>query len=692
MKIRQLLLTCFGTLGLIVAGFSGIILHDAVGVYRNNTDFLAANQADEALLGVAAQMAVERGQCNAPLHAPDAMPAAKHDEVLKTRVVADAYFAEAVRQLGALPQMAGSRDAIGKFEAGYRSLGELRGKVDANLAKPAAERTGEVVDNWAPATTALIAQATYLRLALEAMIPAPGAELTQLVELRHLAAEMAEQAGQERFIIGGNLAQRKPLSRAQIALLSEHHGHVQLGWDVFVAYGLRPDLGAATREAIAAVDSEYIKKLEELRRAVLAASESGDYPVKGPEWVERSGTAIDAILKLSRTMSAAARDAARASEAASLWRMLLGLVLMTGGVLTAAGSVWLVGRRAIRPLLAIAEALERLAAGDRSTLIVGSERRDEIGAMARAVGVFKDSVVERLLTEQADTKQRAEMERKAALRGLADEFEASVRGVVSSVSSAAFEMEQTARTMASTIEQAKERSSTVATAAGRASSNVETVAAAAEELTASIAEIGRQVSQSAEIARRAEAESDRTSQTVDGLSQAAQRIGEVVQLINSIAAQTNLLALNATIEAARAGDAGRGFAVVATEVKSLAMQTAKATDDIRAQIVAIQAQTGSTVAEIRGICATIVEVNEISAAIASAIVQQNAATQDIASNVQRAAVETAVVSEAITGVTEAASETETAAVQVTGSAGELARQSHVLKTVVDRFLDTVRAA
>src|ERR1700722_57255 len=283
MKIRQLLLACFGTLGLIVAGFSGIILHDAVGVYRNNTDFLAANQGDEALLGAAAQLAVERGQCNAPLHAPDAMPAAKHDEVLTTRVAADADFAEAIRQLAALPQMAGSRDAIGKFEAGYRSLGELRGKVDANPAKPAAERTGEVVDNWAPATTALIAQATYLRLALEAMIPAPGAELTQLVELRHLAAEMAEQAGPERFIIGGNLAQRKPLSRGQIALLSEHHGHVQLGWDVFVAYGLRPDLGAATREAIAAVDSEYIKKLEELRRAVLAASENGDYPVKGPE-------------------------------------------------------------------------------------------------------------------------------------------------------------------------------------------------------------------------------------------------------------------------------------------------------------------------------------------------------------------------------------------------------------------------
>jgi methyl-accepting chemotaxis protein len=335
-----------------------------------------------------------------------------------------------------------------------------------------------------------------------------------------------------------------------------------------------------------------------------------------------------------------------------------------------------------------------LAAGDLTAEVEGSGRGDEVGAMARAVQVFKDNGLEmrRLQAEQEELEAKAERERRAAMLALADGFEASVKGVVEAVASAATEMQGAATAMSGTAEEASRQAMAVASASERASANVQTVATATEELSASVQEIGRQVSASTRIAGQAVLETDRTAETMRGLVDAAKRIGDVVGLIQTIAGQTNLLALNATIEAARAGDAGKGFAVVASEVKALANQTARATEEIQAQVQAIQQATGGAQSAVEGIGATIGRMNEIASAIAAAIEQQGAATRDISGNVQQAARGTQEVSLNISGVTQAAAETGAAATQVLGAAGGLSREAETLRREVDAFIHTVRAA
>jgi methyl-accepting chemotaxis protein len=370
--------------------------------------------------------------------------------------------------------------------------------------------------------------------------------------------------------------------------------------------------------------------------------------------------------------------------------MWLGLAGLAVGVLLA----WLIGRGISRPVVRLCVAMRALAGGDKTVEIPGVGRKDEIGQMADTVAVFKTSMIEaeQLRVDNERHKAEAEAERKAGLLRLADGFEAGIKGVVNSIASQATEMQSSAQALTHTAEEATQQATTVAAAVEEASVNVQTVASSAEELSTSVLEIGRQVEQSSKIAGQAVIEADKTNASVEGLNKTAQRIGEVVQLIETIASQTNLLALNATIEAARAGDAGKGFAVVASEVKSLANQTAKATEEIRAQIGDIQGATGQTVEAIHSIGATIRQMSEIATTIASAVEEQGAATREIASNVHQAAQGTRDIATNIEGVSRAATDTGSAATQVLSAAGELSKQSETLRRDVDDFLATVRAA
>jgi methyl-accepting chemotaxis protein len=355
---------------------------------------------------------------------------------------------------------------------------------------------------------------------------------------------------------------------------------------------------------------------------------------------------------------------------------------------------FVIGRSVTRPLAAITDLTERLASGDTEFEVPYTSRRDEVGGLAKALAVFKDnaSAVRQMHAEQEELKRKADAEKRQVMVDLAGKFEASVQAVVRDVFNEAREMQQAAQGMSETANRATERASVVADACQQASSNVQTVASAAGELSSSIAEISQRVAQAAQVADKAAADGQRTNETVQGLASAAHKIGEVIDLINQIASQTNLLALNATIEAARAGEAGKGFAVVASEVKSLASQTAKATDEIGAQISAIQAETDQVVGNIQSIRTTIMEVNEISSSIAAAVEEQGAATQAIARSVQDAASGTNQVSQNISGVTEATSETGHAAGQVLQSSGRLTQKLQVLQDEVSTFVAGVRAA
>jgi len=372
---------------------------------------------------------------------------------------------------------------------------------------------------------------------------------------------------------------------------------------------------------------------------------------------------------------------------------LLGLATL--GIAIVAGSIaWIIGRSISRPLNQLGARMQALANGSLDGEIPGLGRGDEIGAMAATVQIFKDNAlrIRGLEKAEAETQARAAAERRAAMEGIASDFERSVNGIVRSVSSAAAGMQTTAQSMTATASDASARAATVSAASDSASTNVGTVAAAAEELSSSVTEISRQVTRSSEIANKAVSDAERTNATVQVLSTGAEKIGEVVKLIHSIAAQTNLLALNATIEAARAGESGRGFAVVASEVKALANQTAKATEEISAQVAAMQASTSDAVNAINGITQTIAQMSEITVSISTSIEQQGEATREIARNIQQVAAGSSEISAHIGGVTTAASATGSAATDVLSNARELDNQSGMLRNAVDGFLAKVRAA
>ncbi|MEN3290573.1 MAG: methyl-accepting chemotaxis protein [Bradyrhizobium sp.] len=353
-----------------------------------------------------------------------------------------------------------------------------------------------------------------------------------------------------------------------------------------------------------------------------------------------------------------------------------------------------VARGISRPLVSITGVMHRLSSGDTAVVIPGGDRKDELGTMAQAVDVFRRNMIEtqELREAQAAAQQKAELDKKALQRQMADRFEADVKGVVAAVGKATAEMASVVGEIMASVNGTSERAAAAAAASEEASSGVSTVAAASEELASSVSEIGRQVAHSSNVADAAVIKAKQTTQMVASLAAAAEKIGDVLRLIDAIASQTNLLALNATIEAARAGEAGRGFAVVASEVKELAGQTAKATEEIAGQVSAIQAATADCVSAISGISGTIEEISGIATTIAAAVEEQSSATREIARSVQQAATGTSEVSQNVTGASNAAEQSRQLADNVKSAASELGQHANELSKSVDTFLARLRDA
>lgn len=406
---------------------------------------------------------------------------------------------------------------------------------------------------------------------------------------------------------------------------------------------------------------------------------------------------VDSIAKL-RVAETALKKGSKDSrdQAEAVIDSTMSVQEIAGGLATLFGLIvaFLIARSIVGPLTSMTRAMGALAGGDLAVEIPGRGKADEIGDMAKAIDVFKTNMIdtERMRHEQTETEARQAEDRKQDMVRLADRFEQAVGEIVDTVSSASSELEASAGTLTATATRAQDLSTEVASASQEASANVQAVASATEELSSSVSEIARQVQESARIASEAVGQATKTNARVSELSKAAARIGDVVELISTIAGQTNLLALNATIEAARAGEAGRGFAVVASEVKALAEQTAKATGEIAQQVSGIQAATEESVGSIREISGTIERLSEISSTVAAAVEEQGAATQEISRNVQQAAHGTQRVSTNIGDVQRGASDTGSASSQVLSAARSLSADSNRLKLEVTRFLESVHAA
>jgi len=452
---------------------------------------------------------------------------------------------------------------------------------------------------------------------------------------------------------------------------------------------------AVTSNAAGQLKSVVASYLKQAKNAVEMADGDAASALMFVVNAERSYLQIEKLVDELAMDSSKLRDREVAAANNRLDRQaMIFLVISFAAVIFGCLVAFLVSGGIARPVVKIASVIERIAAGNVQDEIPATSQRDEIGAIARAISVFKEKLVEndRLRTEQKESEGRAAEARKRDMEKLADDFQTTVGNIVGAVSGASVELESAARTLTRTAESTQQLSGMVASSSEEASGNVQTVASATEEMTSSVGEIARQVQESSRIASEAVTQAEKTDARINALSGAASRIGDVVKLITAIAEQTNLLALNATIEAARAGEAGRGFAVVAQEVKALAAQTAKATDEIGTQIGAMQTATQESVAAIKEIGGTIARIANIATTIAAAVEEQGAATDEIARNVSQAAKGTAEVVVNISDVNRGASETGEASAKVLISAQALARESGALRQEVEKFVATVRAA
>ncbi|MDR7037737.1 methyl-accepting chemotaxis protein [Methylobacterium sp. BE186] len=583
---------------------------------------------------------------------------------------------------------------VGNLKAALQAANAARRQADAALGVPREQRDETLRKTFVPSITASVNAALKVWFAALHDAAAGDPTLARLATIKELGWRMRDVAGLERSNIASAITSGAPLPPERVAENASIRARVDLLWQQLENLTADAQTHPAIRQALTGAKDAYFGGFRTLADQMRAAGgEAGSYPIQTAQWVETTTPQLGTLLQVMFAASRASEVRAESLRQDALWTLVSQLGVLLLALAAAAGAALVALRGVVTPLSRLTATIHALSAGDTAVAIPGTERRDEIGAIAKALTLFRDALVERahqaaLTASQAGTSAL----RARTMAELVGRFESEVGGLVQGLARSASELETTATMMTATAERTNRHSDHVAVAAEETAANVQTVAAAAEELAVSASAIGAQIAQSSAIAGKALEDAQRTNETVRTLVHGAQKIGDVAALISGIAGQTNLLALNATIEAARAGEAGRGFAVVAAEVKDLATQTARATEEITGQITQIQTATSHTADAIRGIGQTIEEVYRIAGTVAAAAAEQQAATQEIARTVAKAAQGTDAVSRTIVTVREAATQTGSAAGQVLDAAGALAGRSTVLDREVGTFLAGIQAA
>jgi methyl-accepting chemotaxis protein len=599
-----------------------------------------------------------------------------------------------VATLSATVDFPGRENALATLQAQIDRLAALQEMSWEAMKKPKQVRPPGLAKEYTELASLLLQTLDRLSTDLTAAVVGQDAIVDQSLAIKQLAWLLRDTAGQAGLLLSNGLAAGRlpPEARETYSKLITGEEYIWKSLEVMVAAAqLSPRLSEAMVATKGAYfDAKFLATTEQLLNGAIAGEKfdlvASDWR---PEFVRRLGAAVN--------LAEQALDAA-SGRAATQWSsaqqsLVLNMSLLVAAIALAFGSMALVARRAIRPLHAIRDSMLRVAAGDLSEDVDYLGRKDEIGALAGALAMFKRQADEKLRIErQEQDRNSSAKERQQAIEGYIGEFGSEVRAMLRQVGEASTQMRETSTAMSEVSNQTNVSVQVAAKASGEASLNVQNVASAAEEMSASIDDISASAAHAAEIVGRAVSQAEATDITMQSLAQTANRIGEVVGLINDIASQTNLLALNATIEAARAGESGRGFAVVASEVKSLASQTAKATEDISEQIADMQKVAVEAIGAIKAIGGIIGQVNEVATAIAAAVEEQGAATREITRSTQLAAQGTKNASDNVLNVSSGTDAAEAAAQNVKAAAETVDRQTRQLEEEVDAFLKKIRAA
>lgn len=633
-------------------------------------------------------------------------------------------FGGVLRDLQDLGDFNGKSKMVSDFTKAERELLTVRGTLDEDLRTVEAGRTM----NSQQALTLfddLIEKGAALRRALLTNFNLGSAQIQSVATLKTQLWSITEYASREANILGSRIANGSQLDGfLDLPRLGEYGGRIQAAWTTVTNLADSGLVSSDIQKTTEEIESVFFEDFTFTKDEIYEASEyEEDYPVSPGEWISAAETAVAPIFKMNDLTSAFAISLTDDAVSAAETQLLIATLVLVLVIALAAAGLFIIFTRVIGPLNAMSDVMMVLAGGNLEVSVPFADRMDEVGSMARSANVFKENALERqrLEAEQRqreveDQKRRAEeerrtqeaerereekerasqearrQERRQEMLNLADQFEKSVMGIVEGVSASAQNMTDAAQKLTQTAEDTSRNSDLVTQAATNASENAQMVASAAEELSSSVREITGQTNQSSQAARDAVGRTVEASKDIGHLDEAAQKIGDVVQLINDIAEQTNLLALNATIEAARAGDAGKGFAVVASEVKSLANQTANATSEISSQVEGMQSATTTAVSVMDQIKDIISDIESTAVSIASAVEEQDSSTQEIARNVGEVSVGTDEVKTNILEVNQGATDTGSAASDVLSAAQILSTQSDDLRNQVENFLSTIRTS
>jgi methyl-accepting chemotaxis protein len=695
LSIKTIIFGALGALALLAVGKFGWEASGSWQAYTRTVDQREFDKGTNQLITGLFEVLMERLFTNNGLQGANPADAALYAEIEKRRAIVKDNFEPGLAVVRGR-DFPNKQALTQELTVTLEKANTYRKQADAALKLPRDQRDENLVKTFIPTITASVNASLNIWFSAIYATAKSDPALARLASIKELGWRMRDMSGSERSIIASAIASGSAIPAEGLTNATAFRARVSVLWDQLRNLTLDPATDPAIIAAMKNAEQKYYKDFlglaDEMRK--ISAS-GGKYPMTASQWVDTSTPQIGSLLEVMYAAGKASEAYSIRLSDAAFRGMVIELGFLLACVLVVCGAIGAIIFQVTRPLTALSGAMRELANGNFDVVLPGLGRRNEVGDMAEAVEMFKVKATEKSRLE-ADAKHAEEASNSAQRRRdrhkLADDFQATAGAIIEIVSSTSTELEAAATTLSKTAETTQSLSGTVASASEQATANVQSVASATEEMTSSVNEIARQVLESSKIAAQAVRQAEKTDARIGELSQAAARIGDVVKLITAIAEQTNLLALNATIEAARAGEAGRGFAVVASEVKQLASQTAKATEEIGTQIAGMQAATQDSVAAIKEIGGTIGRIAEIASTISATVEEQGAATQEIARNVGEAAKGTALVASNISDVNRGASETGSASAQVLASAQSMSSESTRLKIEVEKFLSTVRAA